>query len=253
MKPDDLTRDCPIWPPRGPPHLPTRLAGELEKFMRSGTGLVRWYAGKTRFVCGGGTRLVDVPGVWEGLVDEIKVAVREKRPTGHVTVRQAASRYYEYLDYRVATQQPKGLAAITAADYKRLIYDFGGTEMPGTARTFADIAVDELGPDHFGAYARTFAESAPASLGRAVAALKAFFAFCDDERIIAQVPHYGRYFRRPEQQKFRDRRLAQKKAFRPEEIWALDEGVPGCRALDPGQRPTVSARGGSQSTLKASY
>lgn len=214
------------------PWMPATISRQLEKklapFSPHAHGWIIYYRGASRQVCGKKTPMEEVPAKWEEKKAAIDVALDKPvlaLPTpSTITCLQAAQAFYKYLTHRVETGQPEPLQPITAADYKRTVNNFLATTPTDGKHAgipFLDRTVAGLGPEDFQTFAKAFAGGSPFTLSRVVAYIHAFFNFCKEEDLVDGVPQYGRYFVRPAQQQRRDRRMQQKKSYRPHELQAL--------------------------------
>jgi hypothetical protein len=203
-----------------PAKVSARVATKLIPFTPYASGWAIYYRGATRSVCGIKTPLEDVPAAWEAkrkkIDAELDAPVPVKPTPDTITVRAAASQFYTFLDERVRTGIPKPLRPLTAEDYKRTINRFGRSH-GADGGAIADRPVASLTPDDFAAFALTYAAESPFTFSRVVAYVRSFFAFCVRQRVIPGPPDFGSYFVRPPQQARRDKRLAQRKAYRPAE------------------------------------
>jgi integrase len=179
-------------------------------------GWTRWYKGAARFICGKATPLDDVDERWVDKKKEIDAGLRDaRRLVGtSLTIREAAGLYYDFLDYRFRTGQPEPISEATVADYKRSINAFGRGVGP-------DRTINSLEQRDFSDYAKRFADNAPSTLARVVAAVQAFLRWCRDEGHVAELPQWGRYFVKPSMQDNRDQRLSSEKSYAPELIRKL--------------------------------
>ncbi|HSZ58649.1 MAG TPA: hypothetical protein VK797_23475 [Tepidisphaeraceae bacterium] len=210
-------KHVPDWFDAAPMHagLRQRL---LATFSLTRDGYVRWYLDRTRFVCGRKTAPDEVEGVWESLRKEIDANLERSADAiatlGTATLRQAAARFFDYLDHRVKHGTPRSLAPVTRADYIRTLSRFGKC-------VGADRPIAEMGAGDFTQYAKTLIGCAPCVLARHVAYLRAFFRWCVEDDLLETVPKFGTFFKRPSQQRHRDRRLSIIKSYTPAEIQAL--------------------------------
>src|SRR5258707_1300557 len=108
------------------PWVPKNLPGNWP-YTPHRDGWCRWYKGQSRHICGKTTPIDDVDERWVEKKKQIDAELRNRklRASASKTVREGASAYYEFLDYRVKTGKPEPLSPATAADYKRIINEFG--------------------------------------------------------------------------------------------------------------------------------
>lgn len=197
--------------------LSPRVRERLAAFTPNRDGWMRWYRGKTRFVCSHRTHPDAVEDRWQDKKRKIDedLTTAAKRTIEGVTLRDALSDFYTYLDDCVVNRHPKPMSDYTRADYIRTLTEFAKTIGGG------DRLLAEIGPDDFRKFSRTMVGQAPSTLGRNVAYVRAFFAFCVGEGKIPELPQFGRYFIKPHRQEHRDRRIDQRKSYTPEEIRKL--------------------------------
>src|SRR6185503_10285402 len=108
------------------------------------------------------TPLGEIEDRWLVKKQEVDAGLRQaaKQVTGGLTtVRQAAGRFFEYLDHRAKTGTPEPLSDWTRADYVRVIKHFGRC-------VGADRPLSGLGPPDFELFAKEYAGQAPSTLGR---------------------------------------------------------------------------------------
>jgi integrase len=205
-----------------PPEIPRRLQKTLAPFTVSSSGWSRWYRGEGRTVCGKSTPLDEVEDRWrekKALWDaEIEGDVAAARRPGGVSILDAASKYFAWLDGRVRTRMPEPMSPVTAADYKRTVNAFGESAGPGTP-------LGDLEQAHFTTFAKAFEGQAPTTLSRNVANLHAFLQWCEDEGLLDRVPKFGRSFVKPSQQKRRDARLDKQFSYTPEQLVLLRDNA----------------------------
>jgi len=208
-----------------PPEIPPRLRRQLEPFTFYRDGVMRWYRDRAVHVCGKRVPLDQIEDIWtakkkeiDGQISGVIVAAV---PGDGISVADALSRFYEWLDHRVETGQPKRLSAATRVDYERKLTLFAKLRVPAAGARIVERVLAEIGPEEFGAFAKTFSGQAPASLTNAVAYVRAFFEWCKDEGLIEELPRWGRYFVKPPAQDRRDVRLKQRKSYRPSDIQRL--------------------------------
>src|SRR4051794_23432557 len=103
------------------PPIPARLEKDLGRFTVAAKGWYRWYKGKTRYVCSKSTPLEEVENRWIELKRRIDSDVIIVADPNDMTLREAASAFFEYIDQRVLTGIPEPMAEITAEDYKRTL------------------------------------------------------------------------------------------------------------------------------------
>ncbi|MGN6370827.1 MAG: tyrosine-type recombinase/integrase, partial [Phycisphaerae bacterium] len=209
------------WMP--PPYrVPVRVKRSLEPFTPTRSGWTVWYRGKTRFVCARSVPLDEVAACWAKLKEEVDVALTTPvRVLDDLPLREALSRYFQFLEHRVMTGTPKPISRVSLADYQRTLIAFGRFEV--RERKFADWTLSEIGPEHFQVYAEAMAKRSPTSLARCVATVRGFFSYCKREGLLAREPNFGSYFVRPPQSTIRDRRLRQEKSWAPEDLWTIIE------------------------------
>jgi site-specific recombinase XerD len=203
-----------------PPVIPARLANTLTPYSVHRDGWVRWYRGKTRHVCGKSTPLDRVDDCWRDVKARVDAEVAGAfvvDRTG-LTVLEAGGLFFDYLQHRVTTGQPKPMSVFTAADYERTINAFGRSAGPHTL--LADVA-----QPHFQAFAIAFAGKAPSTLARNVAYVQAFFRWCVENDHLAGLPRWGSYFVKPARQAHRDVRLDQQKGYTPAELRKLRDAA----------------------------
>ncbi len=176
-------------------------------------GWAKWYRGQSRVIAIKSVNRREIREAWDLKRAEIDAAIDKVvvRAAGAWTIREAAAHYYDYLDHRVSTGAPEPMSKFTAADYKRSINSFG--RAIGPDRQIADLVQED-----FTAYAKTLAANAPSTLFRVVSYVRAFFAYCVDEGLMAAMPQFGRFFSKPASQNRRDVRLSHQKSFTPDQI-----------------------------------
>lgn len=236
------------------PKLPPRVARRFAAFATHRDGLVRWYRGSTRFVCGqrrvlkaleeqGATGAADwVEELWHKVQARIDAA-EDAQTTAAIsstglTLLELASEFFAHLDTRVATGRPKRMSRVTAWDYQRVINAFGAVVGP-------QRPISSLTPDDFARYAGTIANDAATSYNRKIAYVSAFISWAmrrgrfADNRFVRQAPPgvdplrslMGPDLVKLSQQDLRDERLGKEKSFTPAEIaklWQVADDTERC-------------------------
>lgn len=212
--------------------MPKKISAKLERKLAPFSPLVRgwaiFYRGKTRTVCGKTVLLEDVPGRWEekrAEIDaELKLGRPAKRTPSTVTLIEAISDFFEFIDKRVETGKPEPMAPITASDYRRALDRLARTQPTkggNAGLQIGSLPIADLGPDDFGAFAKQYENKSAFTFSRITAYVHAFFNFCVEDDLIEVLPKFGRNLARPSQQARRDRRMDQKKSYKPAELAAL--------------------------------
>ncbi|MCL2647202.1 MAG: hypothetical protein FWD61_09380 [Phycisphaerales bacterium] len=187
-------------------------------------GWVRWYCGKTRYVCSKTTPFDEVEKRWIELRQEIDGEQITIGRDGKVTLADAASRFLLAMQRRIDYGRPKPLSPYTFRDYVNTL------ELLRKAwgKSF-DVA--SAGPANFSELAQLFDNRSPFTFSRTVAYVKAFFNWIYESDIIPHMPRFGPDFVKPDAQSQRDRRLSIVKSFTQKELWALwraSRGVEKC-------------------------
>ncbi len=193
-----------VWPPAEKP-------ANFE-FSLHAKGWAKWYRGSSRVIA---VRSLDrglVRRTWDerkrqidAALDAEAVAIR-KVVAGQTSLADAACHFFNYLDHRVAHGKPEPLAWVTAEDYIRAVDAF--CRSAGVDRPLGTLTQQD-----FSRHAAELAEFAPSTVYRTVAYLQAWFGYCRDEGLIAELPSYGRMFRKPSAQTRRDVRLSVEKSY----------------------------------------
>src|SRR5690606_28785573 len=112
-------------------------------------GWVRWYKGRTRFVCGKRTPLEDVEDRWFDLkrsIDSEAVQII----AGRRTYRQVMSEFLDVQKARIGAKR-NSIQQRTYDNYAGELNKFGSFRVHG--RKIADMDIREIGPVQFSAYA----------------------------------------------------------------------------------------------------
>ncbi|HVS71376.1 MAG TPA: hypothetical protein VHQ47_08995 [Phycisphaerae bacterium] len=173
-------------------------------------GWVKWYRGKTRFVCSKNVPPGRVDEEWDRLRAQIDGASGPVSHPDSITLRDLYSRYIEREERRVKTGRPRPLSPFTLEDQIRTLRAFvkavGGSK-----------AVSELSAADFAAYAATLDNRAASTAARHVAYVKAMFAWGDDAGHCER-PKFGPDFVKPPAAVRRDERIDASKMYTSDEI-----------------------------------
>ena len=189
------------WPPPKPRNF------EFTPHIR---GWAKWYKGQTRIIPIKSLDRATIREEWDRRKKEID-GVQPHQSTNRGTYAETVSAYYQWLDHRVMTGEPEPLSPHSREDAKRTLSALG-------AVAGVDRPISDFGPEQFSAFAISLAGHAASTRARHVANVGAFFRWAVDERLLAAMPAFGRYFVRPSQQATRDVRLTQAKSFTADEI-----------------------------------
>lgn len=179
-------------------------------------GWVRWYNGKTRWVCGKSTPLERIERRWIEVQDGIDK--QDARPVrrirfGGMSFKAFAGEVLARMEGRLHPSSTNAFKPHTMHDYKRMLdflKKYWGPE----------IDILRVGPSDFDMLIQEMRrrEWSPYTVGRYVAYVRAFFQYAKDAQIIPEVPEYGPDFKKPPKQDHRDARMDKEKAFTPQEI-----------------------------------
>jgi integrase len=195
------------WPPE-------RIPKALAPFSIHRDGWVRWYRGKTRFVCG---RIADVDAVeraWQELKDRVEKQEPLASTPDTITLRELLGLFMARQRRRMDTGKPKPLSPFTFRDYANTLAEFF-KRIGGASRR-----VSALTPADFDAYARSLDTGSPITWARKVAYVRSMFNWGAESGLIAD-PQFGPDFVPPPAQKRRDHRLSKEKSYTPQELAAL--------------------------------
>lgn len=208
-------------PVQWPPHVPPRLKKSLAQFTFYKDGVVRWYKGASRHVCGKRVPLDKIPDAWDAIRSRIDSKSESAKHLGGHNFLTAADKFLDWLDHRVKTGNPDPLSETTRIDYEKTITSFGSVVVHDGKSLVGTVLLNDIGPDEFTAFAKKIASHAPSTLARHFAYLNAFFSFCVESNLMGKPPKMGSYFARPTLQKHRDVRLKQRKSLTPQQIQML--------------------------------
>jgi integrase len=187
-------------------------------------GWVRWYKGRTVFVCGRKTPLADVEDRWIAKKLAIDAAEKGQVP-GLVTARTYRVALSEFLDIQEARvgAARNAIEERTYHNYVTALNDFGSFLFDGAK--IADTDVRAIGPSHFSAYARKFGAWKASGFDSVVSRVGSLF------RWAAEMEYIDRYrpgpeFRRPDKEEIRSQRIELTKSFAVADVAKLYDAAP---------------------------
>lgn len=184
-------------------------------------GWVRWYKGRTVFVCGKRTPLGDVEDAWiakKGVIDasergEVIIAQAIR------TYRQVASDFLAAMEHRCDTGKPRPLS-------RRMLHNYGVEVNALGIFVFDGIKVADLEiaaanrPEVLSAYARKYGARKASGFDSIVTRVGALFNWAVEMEYIDRF-RPGPGFQRPPKREVRDQRIELEKSFNAKEVAKL--------------------------------
>jgi integrase len=184
-------------------------------------GWVRWYAGRTVFVCGKSTPLGEVDDRWFEKRKKIDAAGKgELIPLPSTrTYREVLSEFLGAMEHRVKTGKPRPLSPRTLHNYSVDLNAFGAFVHNG--EKVADMDIDAANsPAVLGAFARGYGEWKASGFDSIVSRVSALFRWAVEMEYVDRF-RPGPAFQRPAKSEIRDDRIDLAKSFTPTQIGKL--------------------------------
>jgi integrase len=202
-------------PPQWPPDRSLWPTG----FTATRDGWNVWYRGRSRFACARSVPTAEVAERWKVKRAQIDAATPlAVNVTPLLTYRVVLSRFLADCDARVQTRKPRPMEQRTLDNYARDLNAFGAFRFHGQA--VADMAIDEIDPDVFSAYARQFGTWKASGFDSIVSRIGALFRWAVEMEYIDRY-RPGPKLRRPGKQALRDERIELVKMFSEAEFAKL--------------------------------
>lgn len=183
-------------------------------------GWVRWYKGRTRWVCSDQVPLDEIEDHWTAkkrLIDDGEAAPRVRLIDGPTLYRDALSEFLAVQQARVGAVRNR-IEDRTYHNYAIALNDFGAFVHEGTK--IADRPIGSIGPAQFSAYARRFAGWKASGFDSVVCRIGSFFRWCVEMEYLDRY-RPGPQFVRPAKKDLRDDRISLAKSFTPTQIATL--------------------------------
>lgn len=182
-------------------------------------GWVRYYLGKTRFVCSRSIPLNEVEDKWI----EVKQDIDKARNIVEIVVKHAIFDYRTAMDFfleslklRVGAAHKK-IEQRTYQNYVAELNRFGNFICDGADLKIADMALNLIGEVELSEYAGSLRHWKASGFDSVVCRVGAFFDWCVGKKYItAWSP--GPDFVRPAKQEIRDQRIDRTRSFTPKQV-----------------------------------
>lgn len=186
-------------------------------------GWVRWYKGRSVFVCGKRTPLGEVEDRWIERKRAIDAAESDQLAAPLVapvrTYRQVLSEFLAAMEHRHETGKPKALSARSLHNYTSELNRLGRFVHDG--RKVADMPIEEANrPAVLAAYARQYAGWKASGYDSIISRIGAVFRWAVEMEYVDRY-RPGPGFQRPPKQDIRDQRIDLSKSFTPGEVAKL--------------------------------
>lgn len=186
-------------------------------------GYAVWYKGKKRTLAKS-IPVDDLAAAWD-----LKRAQIDAEARGQEIILATALTYREVLSEFLEVQKARVGAARNAIEertyhnYTTVLNDFGGFVHAG--RKLADLAIRDIGPSHFSAFAEKFKGWKASGFDSVVSRVGALFRWAVEMEYIDRY-RPGPQFRRPDKSEIRSERIELTKSYTAAEVAKLYEGAP---------------------------
>jgi integrase len=201
-----------VWPPPKD-RWPTGFTAHRD-------GWVKWYAGATRAVCGKSVPLNEVSNRWAERKREIDAVIANQNALSNpslITYRLALSEFLAVQKARIGAKK-NSIEERTYHNYVTILNDFGNFVFEGVK--IGDTVLAEIGPRHFSAYYKKFANWKASGFDSVVCRVGTFFRWAIEMEYIEKY-RPGPDFVRPAKQELRDQRIALSQSYAPQELAKL--------------------------------